>query len=90
MSEFIFAIVGLIVGGTVGVLVGSMCHVSKMADEDACTPEVLLEGLRHFNQLQNRLIIWKCPHCKGVITLKMYLEAGRCLYCGAISGGDIG
>lgn len=35
MSEFIFAIIGVIIGGAVGVLVMSMLTVSKMADEDA-------------------------------------------------------
>lgn len=42
MGEFIFATVGLIVGGVVGVVVMSILTVSKKADRDLqieCTPE---------------------------------------------------
>lgn len=62
MSEFIFAIIGLIVGGTVGVLVGSMCHVSKMADEDA--ERLLALYIQRRKEAVEE--VGRCPYCGSI------------------------
>lgn len=62
MSEFIFAIVGLIIGGVVGVLVMSMLTVSKRADEDA---ERLLTL---YIQRRKEAVegVGRCPYCGSI------------------------